>query len=57
MAKEVKETQISMNLTYEGIATTVSQTVSNYELEEKMAALAKQVKLLDESGAALPLPE
>ena len=57
MAKEVKETVICMSLTYEGIETTVSQTVSNYELEEKIVALAKQVKLLNETAAVLPLPE
>ena len=57
MSKESKETIISVNLEYNGRVMTLTKTVSDYELEERVALLAKQVKLLESTGGGLADPE
>tara|TARA_B100000900_G_scaffold413438_1_gene437434 strand:+ start:2368 stop:2541 length:174 start_codon:yes stop_codon:yes gene_type:complete len=57
MAKEVKETTISVNLNYQGLEFTLSQTASNYALEEALDALANQVKILSATDGGLEDPE
>ena len=57
MAKEVKETSISVGLSYKGLEFTLSQQVSNYELEERLDILVAQVKALSAASAGLADPE
>jgi hypothetical protein len=56
MSKESKETVISVNLTYNGLVMTLTKTVSDYELEERLSLLAKQVKVLESTGGGLADP-
>ena len=57
MAKEIKETNISVTMEYKGLNFTLSQQVSNYELEERLDILAAQVKTLSASSGGLEDPE
>jgi hypothetical protein len=56
MAKEIKETNISVGLNYKGLDFTLSQTVSNYELEERLDILADIVKSLAATQGGLVDP-
>jgi len=53
MAKEIKETNISVTMEYKGLNFTLSQQVSNYELEERLDILVAQVKALSASSGGL----
>jgi hypothetical protein len=57
MAKEIKETNISVTMEYKGLNFTLSQQVSNYELEERLDILVAQVKALSASSGGLEDPE
>ena len=57
MAKEVKETNISVNVNFMGLEFTLSQQASNYTLETALEALANQVKILESNNGGLPDPE
>jgi len=57
MSKESKETTVSVGLEYMGLDFTLSVVVSNYELEERLELLAKQVKVLAANSGGLPDPE
>jgi len=57
MAKEIKETNISVTMEYKGMNFTLSQQVSNYELEERLDILVAQVKALSASSSGLEDPE
>jgi|TARA_B100000035_G_scaffold185608_2_gene158355 hypothetical protein len=57
MAKEVKETNISVTMNYKGLEFTLSQQVSNYELEERLDILVAQVKALSAASGGLADPE
>jgi hypothetical protein len=56
MAKEIKETTISVGLQYKNLDFTLSQQVSNYELEERLDILADIVKSLGATQGGLVDP-
>ena len=57
MSKESKETSISVNMTYSGLDIVLTKLVSDYELEQRLELLVKQVKVLQNSGGGLEDPE
>ncbi len=57
MSKESKETSISVNMNYSGLDIVLTKLVSDYELEQRLELLVKQVKVLQNTGGGLEDPE
>jgi hypothetical protein len=57
MSKESKETSISVNMTYNGLDIVLTKLVSDYELEQRLELLVKQVKVLQNTSGGLEDPE
>ena len=57
MAKEMKETTVSMEIVYDGVKTVLTRVIPDVGIEEGVAAMKKQCDLLTISSGGLAKPE
>ena len=57
MAKEMKETTVSMEIVYDGVKTILTRVIPDVGIEDGVAAMKKQCDLLTISSGGLAKPE
>ena len=57
MAKEMKETTVSMEIVYDGVKTVLIRVIPDVGIEDGVAAMKKQCDLLTISSGGLAKPE
>ena len=57
MAKEMKETTVSMEIVYDGVKTVLTRVIPDVGIEDGVAAMKKPCDLLTISSGGLAKPE